>query len=439
MSDVVIEIIVILGLLVVNGLLAMSEMAVVTARRNRLERRAEGGDRRARAAMELASDPTHFLSTVQVGITLVGTLAGAFGGATISEQLAARLAVLPGIGEYAEGLALAIVVAAITYLSLIVGELVPKRLALANPENVARLIALPMRMLATVARPIVWVLAASSNLVLRLIPVRSGDTHRVTEEDIRALIAQGTTTGAVHEAEEEILGRVLALGDRPIGAIMTPRTELDWLRVAAPEAATELLRRPDGPSWFLVSEDAIDNVIGVVSATDLLLRFAATEPLDLRAMARPPAFAPETLSILKLMDVLVKSPVPVAVVLDEYGGVNGLVYFDQILRHLVTDLPGQTKADQNIVRREDGSWLVDGATPIGQLEEELNLPGSESHEWKSYRTAAGMVLAALGHLPRVGEQVVIRRFRFEVVDMDGRRIDRVLVNAPATTTPSHGA
>ena len=427
MSAILLEALVIGLLLITNGVLSMSEMAVVTARRSRLKRSADSGDRRARAALELAAEPTPFLSTVQVGITLIGTLAGAFGGATIAGQLEIPLAAVPGIGTYAEGIALPIVVVAIAFASLIVGELVPKRIALARPEAVARVVAPSMKVIARAARPLVWVLSTATEFVLKLLPVRGAERQSVTEEDIRALVAEGRAAGAVHQVEEEILGRVLALGDQPVGQIMVPRMDLDWLGADEGATAAELVRRSPSPAWLLVCGRSVDEVVGVVSARDVLLKLAAQEPIDLRQLAQPPVFLPETVSVLRVMKALKEGPVPVALALDEYGGVNGLVTFDRVVEHVLTEMPGRSHADPDIVARESGGWLVDGATPIARLAEELALPVDDPDQWQGYRTAAGMVLATLGRLPRVGEHAVISGYRFEVVDLDGRRIDRLLV------------
>ena len=426
MPAIAIEALLIVFLLVLNGLFAMSELAVVTSRRSRLQRRAEAGDRNAAAALELASDPAQFLSTVQIGITLVGTLAGAYGGATIAEQIAPSLGGLPVVGPHSEGLALAIVVAAITYLSLILGELVPKRIALGHPEGVARLVARPMRAVSRFGRPVVWVLTASSNLVLKLLRFRASDQQLVTTDDVRALIAQATATGAVHEDEEEILGRVLHLGDRPVAAVMTPRTSVSWVPVNAAAADLRQLVLGDTSEWVLVCERTIDDVIGVVRIRDLLRRMVAGERYDLRGSAQAPLFVPEALTMLQLMESLRSSHVPAAVVLDEFGGIEGMVTFADLVSHLVGDLASGPGPDgvADIVRRPDGTWLIDGSTAFEEMEEALGIEPAAGAR-RDYHTVAGLLLDELGRLPVAGESVLHQGFRFEVVQMQGQRIARI--------------
>jgi putative hemolysin len=431
MSQLVLESMIVLALLVFNGLLAMSEIALVTARRARLERRADAGDRRAAAAVALASEPTQFLSTVQVGITLVGILAGAFGGATIADKLAEVLVSIPGIAPYAAGVAFALVVAAITYLSLIVGELVPKRIALGNPERIAMLVARPMHLLARVSGPLVRLLTTSTNFVLRTFGLQRTADAVVTEEDVRALVAQATATGTIHAGEEAIVQRVLRLGDRPVRSIMTPRTALEWVD---PDEGPEAIRRLliDGRhSRLLVCRETVDNVVGLVLTQDLLRQCVQGKPLDVQEVLKLPLFVPETTSVLRLLEMFRKSRAPATVVLDEFGGVQGLVTLSDIFESLVGELPENWDAsgppEPEIVRRPEGGWLVDGSTAMEELEEELDLVRTEEERDRDYRTVGGLVLTHLGHLPRIGESVEVDGFRFEVVDMDGRRIDRVLV------------
>lgn len=430
MTDVAFEFALVLALLILNGLLAMSELAVVTARRGRLARLAEGGDRRAAAALELATNPTQFLSTVQVGITLVGILAGAFGGATIAEELGGLLAAIPAIGPYAEGIAFTLVVAVITYLSLIIGELVPKRIALADPERIARLVAGPLQTLSRVGGPVVRLLTASTNLAARLLRLHQRNTTVVTDEDVRALVAQGRAAGDIPSREEEIVERVLRLGDRPIAAIMTPRTALDWVEPEEDPAAIRQLLFDKHRTRLLVCQGSVDNVVGVVLARDLLGQCLEGKPFNIRAVLRQPLFLPQTTPVLRLLEMFQQAAVTTATVLDEFGGVQGLVTLSDIFRDLVGVLPGPGGAsppDPEVVARPEGGWLVDGATSVEKLEEELGFAPLEDERERGYRTAGGLVLTHLGHLPRIGEEVKVGEFRFEVVDMDGHRIDRLLI------------
>jgi putative hemolysin len=427
-SQILTELLIIVALLVCNGVFAMSEIAVVTARRTRLSQRADRGDARAQAALDLAAEPAEFLSTVQVGITLVGTFAGAFGGATVAEELTPLFAAAPLIGPYAEGVALALVVAVITFLSVVIGELVPKRVALAHPETIAAWAARPMRRLARIGGPIVRLLTGSTELVLRVFGFRSSGEPTVTEDDIRALVAQGTASGAVHEAEEEILDRVLHLGDRPAAAIMTPRTEVRWIDLGAGPDTLRGAFAAGEDAELLVCEGSIENVAGVIRASDLLTRCLEGSAPDPRAVLRQPLLVPETMPLLQLLTRLRQSGVETAVVLDEFGGVDGTVTLGDILGDLVADLPDRPGAeDKAIVRRAEGGWLIDGATSMDQVEEELNIERPAAERRGGPRTIAGVVMTELGRLPTVGERVERWGFTFEVVDMDGRRVDRILV------------
>lgn len=434
MSEILLEFALVIALLVVNGLLAMSELAVVTARRSRLARQAEAGDQRAAGALELAAKPTRFLSTVQIGITLVGILAGAFGGARIAAKLAGPLAAVPVIAPYAGEIAFTLVVAAITYLSLIIGELVPKRIALANPERIAKLVAGPMRVLSRVGGPVVHVLTASTNFVVRLIGLHRSEETSVTDEDIRALVAQGTAGGGIPAGEEMIVERVLRLGDRPVSAIMTPRTEIDWIELEEEPAAVRRLLLDKRHSRLLVCQGTVDNVVGVVLARDLLGQCVEGKAFDIGAVLKQPLFLPETTSVLRLLELFQQSEVTTASVLDEFGGVQGLVTLSDIFRDLVGELPGTREhqpAEAGIVARPEGGWLVDGAAPVEGLDQGVGFTLREEERGRGYRTVGGLVLTHLGYLPQVGEVLELRGFRFEVVDMDERRIDRLLVTRAA--------
>lgn len=430
MSKLLTEVALILVLLVCNGLLAMAEIALVSARRSRLERLAAGGNRRAAAAVGLLARPTRFLSTVQIGITLVGILAGAFGGATVARELAAMLATVPALAPYSSNLAFALVVAIITYLSLVIGELVPKRIALASPERVTLLVARPMALLARVSHPVVHVLEGSTDLVVRLLGLHRAQATPVTDEDVRALIAQGTASGNIAAAEEEIVERVLRLGDRPASAVMTPRIDVEWVEPGEePEALRQVLRE-GRHTWLLVCEQQVDNVLGVVSTAALLRQCVMEQPFDVRGALQPPLFVPESTPLLTLLEQFRGTRASIAILLDEFGGVQGVVTLSDILDDLMGDLSGMPlpeAGESQIVERPDGGWLVDGATPIEELGETLAAPLTEAAHPHDYRTLAGLVLTRLGHLPRVGESVEAYGLRFEVIDMDGRRIDRVLV------------
>jgi putative hemolysin len=439
---IILEISAILLLLVANGAFAMSEIAVVTARTSRLAARAESGDRRAAAAVELKEEPTDFLSAVQIGITLVGILAGAFGGARLAGRLEAPLARIEWLAPYAGIVSFVLVVGLVTYLSLVIGELVPKQIALSDPEKVASRIAKPMQRLATVARPFVAVLSASTSAVSRLLGVTPPGEPEVTEQDIRALIAQGARAGVVHETEEDILERVFYVGDRQVRAVMTPRPDIDWIEPDAPvEQIREALTRK-AHSRLLVCDGDVDHVRGVVRASDLLLQCLGGGSVDMEALLRKPHFVPTSMPVLRLLQQFRQSEVHMAIALDEYGAVQGVITLDDILRDLVADVPGLAGGRAaDIVRRDDGSWLIDGTISIEDVEHAVGDKLLPIGQARGSRTLGGLMLERIGRVPAVGESVDLDRWRLEVVDMDGRRVDRVLVqqNDAAADDPPDSA
>jgi len=427
---IALEIAAILLLLMVNGVFAMSEIAVVTARPTRLARRAELGDERAAAAVALKEEPTEFLSAVQVGITLVGILAGAFGGARLSRQLAEPLSRIEWLAPYANTVAFVLIVGTITYFSLVIGELVPKRIALSNPEGIASRIARPMQRLARFAKPLVLLLSASTNAVARVFGVGPNEEPDVTEQDIRALIAQGARAGVVHETEEDILERVFYVGDRQVRAVMTPRPDLIWVEENASAAEIREVLAQTGHARLLVCAGSVDNVRGIVRAGDLLLQCLEGGPLDLRALLREPQFVPAAMPLLQLLQQFRQSGVHLAIALDEFGSVSGVVTLNDLLNDLVADVPGGvSRRTSDIVRRDDGSWLIDGTVPLEDVEQAVGeklLPVTRA---RGSRTLGGLVLERLGRVPSEGDSVELTdRVRLEVVDMDGRRVDRVLVH-----------
>ena len=426
----ILELSALLLLLVANGVFAMSEIAVVTSRRGRLARRAKDGSDGARAAAALKDEPTDFLSAVQIGISLVGILAGAFGGARLARHLAGPLSRIEWLAPWADTVAFVLVVALITYLSLVIGELVPKRIALTDPEGVASRIARPMQQVARVARPLVAVLSASTNVVSRLLGVRGENEPDVTEEDIRALIAQGARAGVVHETEEDILERVFYLGDRQVRAVMTPRPDVDWIEATSPAAVIRETLERSHHSRFLVCEGSVDEVRGVVRATDVLSQCLAGGALDLAALMRQPHFVPASMPVLQLLQRFRQSEIHLAVAVDDFGSVRGVVSLNDILGDLVADIPGMIgRRDSDIVRRDDGSWLVDGTVAIEELEQVLGTKVLPLGEQRGGRTLGGLILDRVGRVPGEGDVVRIGDFRLEVVDMDGRRVDRVLVQS----------
>lgn len=436
MQLILTESLVILGLLVLNGIFAMSEIAVVTSRRARLERMAAKGSGGARRALELVDEPTRFLSTVQIGITLIGVLAGAFGGATIAEELDTRLEAIPALAPFSEALALGVVVAAVSFCSLVVGELVPKRIAMQAPERIAMAVAAPMRALARVAAPLVWVLTGTTRAVLRLLRVPETKGTRVTEEEIRAVIAEGRQSGAVQLAEHEMLEGVFRVGDRFVRDLMVPRPDVDWVDVADdPAALRARLGRPDAET-LLVCRGSLDEVIGTVQTSRLLAAHLAGEGVDLAAQAGAPLFVPGSMATLRLLELFKQSRQRFAVVLDEYGGVEGTIALDHVLEEIVGEVPEPTEQGEVFfVARPDGTFLVDGSVDFAEVTERFSLGAVPERERGSYRTLAGFVMARLGRVPRAGDAFAHSGVRFEVVDMDERRVDKVLVT-PASVRPS---
>jgi putative hemolysin len=421
----VLELAVIAFLIVLNGLFAMSELALVSARRVRLQRWAAQGNAAARSALRLMAEPTRFLSTVQIGITLVGIFAGAYGSATFADPLSAAIATVPILTEVAEEMAIALVVVAITYLSLIIGELVPKRIAMSHPDRIAAWVARPMSALATMAGPLVWFLRISTETVLRLLRVRARDEAIVTEEEIKSLIAEGTQAGVFHKAEREMIEGVLRLADRPVRSIMTPRQEVVWLDIAAsPEASVQaVLNSPH--SQLPVAQDSIDQCLGIVRTTDLMAGLLRGETADLTAHLQQPLMVHEGTPVLRLLELFRQSGQHIALVLDEYGSVEGIVTLTDILTAIAGDLPqaGGEETPQ-AVRREDDSWLFDGRMDVHAVERLLQRDDLASDD---YSTVAGFVLWRIGRMPKAGEHFVWQDLRFEIVDMDGRRIDKILV------------
>ncbi|MBI5949266.1 MAG: HlyC/CorC family transporter [Chloroflexi bacterium] len=425
MGAIGLELVLIVVLVLINGVLAGSELAVVSARKVRLQHRAASGDAGAQVALELASEPNRFLSTVQIGITLVGILAGAFGGATVAEKLAEQLEDAGLSDSVSAPAGVLLVVIGITYLSLIIGELVPKRLALAHPEAIAAIVARPMRVLAIAGTPVVAVLSISTEAVLRVLRLRAPSDVAVTEEELKVLLQQGVAAGVIEAAEHEMAAAIFRLGDRRVAHLMTPRLDAVWLDVADPvERALELMAASPHER-YPVCENGPDNVLGVVAGKDLFALVARGELPDLRTVLRPALYVPETLSALAVLERFKQAPSTLAVVVDEYGGTNGILALTDVMEAIVGALPSDEVEEQAIVRRPDGSWLIDGRLPFDELAALLRLPRSPGRS--DYQTLAGLVLHEMGHIPSVGDSVDWGEYHFEVVDMDARRIDRVLV------------
>lgn len=405
----------------------MSEMALVASRKVRLQQRAEAGDQRARTALGLAKDPNQFLSTVQVGITTVGTFAGAYGGATIAAHLIGPISTIPVLARYAEGLALGVVVLGITFLTL-VGELVPKRIALNHPETIASWVARPMLWLSRIVGPAVAVLTTTTNVVLRIFRITGNAEPNLTSDEIRALIHQGAETGAIEEAEGDIVQRVFQLGDLRVAAIMTPRPDIEWIDVDASEDQLRDFLASHSHTQFVLCHGGLDNVVGIVRSADLLPHAFKDQPIVLRSLTKEALFVPDSMPAVQLLESFRKSHKHVALVMDEYGAVEGLVTVTDLLTAIVGDLPGDASEAQGpFVARADGSWLVDGSASIDEMSKHFEIESLPADEAGAYHTIGGFVMARLGRVPKTADRFEWNGIRFEVVDMDGRRIDKVLV------------
>lgn len=426
------QILIVSLLILLNAVFAMAEMSLVAARQARLQHAAALGHEGARIALELKHDPSRFLSTVQIGITVIGILAGSFGGATLGESLAAYLETLPGhIGKYAHAISIGTVVIGISYFSLIIGELVPKRIALSRPEVIAASLARFMRILSRIMAPAEWLLSASTDLVLRLLPVKLQDQVSVTEEEINLMLREGAAAGQFHLGETAIAQMALRLGDRRLSAVMTPRPQVEWLNLSDSDEENKKKIVTSEYSRFPVIDEDPQLVAGIVQVKDILIAQLSGKPFDLRAVLRPPLYLPNTVTALRALEMLKKSGEPMALVVDEYGDFEGIVTLTDILQALVGDIasPGE-ETDPPIVTRDDGSWLIDGMVPVDEVKDVIGLAALPGEESGDFHTLGGFMMAQINRVPSVGDHFTVDGYRFEVVDMDGRRVDRVLIVPP---------
>lgn len=415
-------------LVLLNGVFSMSELAVVSARKARLQGFADRGDRGARLALEMAEHPTRFLSAVQVGITLIGIFAGAYGQATIAGALDKWLERFPPIAKYSEGIATTIVVIGLTYVSVILGELVPKRLALIFPDVIARRMSPFLAVVAMVLRPFVTLLTVSTAFVLKLMGVRDERNNGVTTEEMEAVLAEGADAGLIEPEERAMINEVLRLGDRPVRVAMTPRRDLFWVSLAdSPETVLSEIRASAHSRILVATEDDLDGDIGVVLKKDLLDACLSSEPFDLKAHVQQPVAIPETMSLLKALGVFKLTSLHMALVVDEFGSLQGAITPLDLLEMIAGDFPEDHDDDEKrILRRDDGSWLIDARLDIQELNDHL---GENFVADGGYHTVAGLILDRLGRIPVEGEHVEIGAFDLEIVDMDGSRIDKVIVKS----------
>jgi len=417
---------IVLLLILLNGFFAMAEIALVSARPARLQPMAANGNTGADAALELKADPSRLLATVQIGITIIAVLLGSFGEATLGEDLQDYLEGYTGfLGHYAHAISMAAVVLGISYVSLILGELVPKRIAMIHPEGIAAALARFMRSLARIGAPIEWLLSTTTDLLLRLLPLR-GEPAPVTDQEIGFMLREGVATGHIAQGETAIVEMALRLGDRRVSAVMTPRTQIEFLDLDDPEEEIRRHIRDSAYSRFPVVQGGTHQLTGIVQVKDLLAAAFDGQPFNLRAALRPPLFLPNTVTVLRALEVFKTSSEPMALVVDEYGDLEGLVTLTDILEALVGELPDAGETDPRIVKREDGTWLIDGMVGLDELKQVLGvtqLPGEDP----DFHSVGGYLMARLNRVPMVADRVTAGDWRFEIVEMDGRRVDRVLV------------
>ncbi|HLO18275.1 MAG TPA: hemolysin family protein [Anaerolineales bacterium] len=427
MNSLTTEILILILLILTNGLFALSEMAVVSARKVRLQQRANEGSKGARTALSLAVQPTRFLSTVQIGITLIGILSGAFGGATIAETLAAYFAQYPALQPYSEAIGVGIVVTVVTYFSLVIGELVPKRLALNNAEGIATSVAPIMEFIAKVTKPLVSLLSFSTEILVRLLGIKSTSEPAITEEEVKILIEQGRQSGVFEDVEQEMVERVFRLSDRTVNSLMAHRSEMVWLDVDDPLEVNINKIIASGHFNFVVCEGDFDQVLGILRVKDLLGAYAGGHSVSIKTSLQMPPFVPEGMNALEVLERLRQVKSPLALVVDEYGTIAGMVTLTDVLEAIVGDIPGiDEEGEAEATQREDGSWLLDGMMSVDELQMLLDLDELPEEDL-NYDTVGGLFMAQLGRIPMVGDNFEWHNLRFEVMDMDGHRVDKVLV------------
>ena len=429
-----IDVAVIIALIAINGVLSMSELAIVSAREARLRALARGGSRGAQCALDLAAEPGRFLSTVQIGITLIGILAGAYSGASLGEPVSQRMALLGLEPDTARTVGFGVVIVVITYLSLVIGEIVPKQFALRSPEPIAAIMSRPMKWLSKLTAPVVWLLDQTSALIFRLLRLNRESKNRVTAEELHMVVAEAQTAGVLEESERAIISGVVRLADRPVREVMTPRTDVDWIDINAghDDVCRALLDIPH--SRIPVADGSVDNIVGVIQTRDLLTAQLEGRPLDLKALSKPAPVIPDLMDAMDALAVLRAAEVPLALVHDEYGHFDGIVTPGSILAALAGAFAHDIDRDTDppLVEREDGRWLESGAASADLLIDRL---GVKLPEDRDYSTVAGFALSVLKHLPETGERFRHDGWSFEIVDMDGRKIDKLIATRPKKKQP----
>lgn len=423
------KIILLFILLIINGLFSMTEMAVVSLRKSKLQSEVAKGNRKAQTAIDLAENPGDFFSTIQIVITLVGVVTGAIGSVAFSAPLARVIAQVASVSRFADSIAVLIVSLLVTYFSLVIGELIPKRIALASPEKIALNVSGAMTAIARISKPIVAFLSFSTDLGLKLLGVQENKEPAVSEEEVKVMIEEGKRSGVFEETEQDIVESVFRMSDRAVHAMMTPRTDVTW--VDLDESTQEILDeiRESNDSYYPVVRGGADNVLGILNAKKILDRFILGEEVCLDELIDTPLYLPESTPALAALESLRKSGKQAAIILDEYGGFSGLVTLVDILEELVGEIPSSDDEtyEPEIVTRDDGSWLIDGGLDIEDMKDMLGIDELADQERVDYQTVAGFMLSQFGFIPKAGDSFQVGEYRFEVVDMDGRRVDKVLV------------
>lgn len=415
-------------LIVLNGFFAMAEIAIVSSRKTHLKKMAHDGNKSAESALELANNPNEFLSTVQIGITLTGILAGAFGGAALAEPLAKEIAHIPLLQPFSGIIALIIVVSLITYVSLVIGEIVPKRLALIHSEAIAMRISHIMQFFLKVGKPFVMLLSFSTNILLGLIGIKHQNTAKITDEEVKLLIREGRRTGVFESAEQDIVERTLKLSDKRVNALMTPRSEIDFIDINASfEEIRSIIAKKVHPH-YPVCEENLDKVIGIVRTGDVLSNFLLHKKIDLKQSIHKPIFIPESLPAYKLLEIFKKTGIHMALVIDEFGSTQGIITLTDILEEIVGDIPDiEDLEEKDIMKRTDNSWFVNAMVPVDEFKEFFHIRNLPNEKTGDFFTVGGFLMNRLGKIPVPGDKATWENFTFEILDMDENRIDKILV------------
>lgn len=421
------ELLIILLLILLNGVFAMSEIAMVASKKSRLQAMSKKGDLTAKKALDLSQNPGKLLSTVQIGITLIGILLGIYSGASIEQKLQAWLSGFPLVQPYSGPLAVTIIVILLTFFSLVLGELVPKRIGLTMPESIARIVALPMYWISLIAAPFVWLLTFTTDIIMRILNIRNKDGHKVTEDDIRAMVQEGTESGVVQEIEQDIVENVFHLGDRKIKTLMTQRSDIEWIDADEP---SEMIRKQISESAhhsIPVCKTDLDHVVGILNAKDVLNRMLLGGAFEMDKCIKPAIYLSETSSAFKALETFRESRQRIAIVVDEFGSIQGLLTMGDLVDALIGDFAKELHEQKEIIPRDDGSYLVDAALPFPEFMRYFELEAEDDPEFSKINTLGGLIFYIAKRIPETGFKLTWKNLSMEIIDMDGRRVDKVLV------------